>query len=178
MRTKKLMNDSFFINNENLSAVTYIDKLTPDLYFHYTKDSTQWKLSGNTPTLASNPIPENMEIFDTISLIIKQSRNVIDTRSTLCPANNNRDYVYTFTLYDIYIRPTYAPIQIELLIVGPYENITCIIPFGENSVTSNYVKIKNYELQGHCEQIIAGVDNVSIVTNNPLYVIILEPLTQ
>jgi len=60
MRTKKLMNDSFYSNNEPFSGITAVESLGTDLFFHYIKNiSGHWKLSGNTAALASGIIFED-----------------------------------------------------------------------------------------------------------------------
>ena len=60
MRVRKLMYDSFFVNNENFSGVTSVDSLTSDLYFHFTDIYTdKLKLSGNTFANASGIVVEN-----------------------------------------------------------------------------------------------------------------------
>lgn len=60
MRIRKLMYDSFYVNNESFTGVTSVDSLGSDLYFHYTKNTSgHWKLSGNTAALASGIIFED-----------------------------------------------------------------------------------------------------------------------
>jgi hypothetical protein len=60
MRIRKLMYDSFYVNEQAFSGVTSVDNLTTDLYFHFTDlDDTRWKLSGNTDALASGLILED-----------------------------------------------------------------------------------------------------------------------
>lgn len=77
MRTKKLMNDSFYSNNEPFSGITAVESLSTDLFFHYIKNTSgHWKLSGNTATLASGIIFEDSvttSIVVTPSTIIKYS---------------------------------------------------------------------------------------------------------
>lgn len=60
MRIKKLMNDSFYSNNEPFSGITAVESLGTDLFFHYIKNTSgHWKLSGNTANLASGIIFED-----------------------------------------------------------------------------------------------------------------------
>lgn len=62
MRIKKLMNDTFYSNSVSYSAVTSVDSLTTDLYFHFTDTGEdKWKISGNTAGRASGVILEDSD---------------------------------------------------------------------------------------------------------------------
>lgn len=71
MRIRKLMYDSFYVNDQAFSGVTSVDSLTTDLYFHYTDlNDSRWKLSGNTDATASGII---LEDSDTTSITVTPS---------------------------------------------------------------------------------------------------------
>jgi hypothetical protein len=63
MKAKKLMNDSFYSNNQSFSVVDSVDSLTSDYFYHFTDTSGNLKkLSGWTgkdPLNASGVIIEN-----------------------------------------------------------------------------------------------------------------------
>lgn len=62
MRIKKLMNDTFYSNSVSYSAVTSVDSLSTDLYFHFTDTGEdKWKISGNTVARASGVILEDSD---------------------------------------------------------------------------------------------------------------------
>ena len=44
MKSRKLIHDSFYVNNESFSGVT-INDLDEDLYYYYNKNNDDWKLS-------------------------------------------------------------------------------------------------------------------------------------
>jgi hypothetical protein len=90
MRIKKLMNDSFYVNSEDFTDVNSVDSLSSDLYFHYTKDSGHWKLSGNTAARASGVI---LEDSDTTAITVTPSSKTGATSETQQLAVVNQDDV-------------------------------------------------------------------------------------
>ena len=94
MRIRKLMYDSFYVNNEAFSGVTSVSALTSDLYFHYYKETDLWKLSGNTVDTASGPILENS---DTTSITINLTPGNL---SGLTKATGSTTYVLTVVNQD------------------------------------------------------------------------------
>lgn len=94
MRIKKLMNDSFYVNEEAFSGVNSVDSLTSDLYFHYTKDSGHWKLSGNTDARASGVILEDSHTTSIVATPHTFTSYVGNTVQ-LAVVNQNGDNVIT-----------------------------------------------------------------------------------
>lgn len=92
MRIKKLMNDSFYVNSEDFADVNSVDSLSSDLYFHYTKDSGQWKLSGNTTARASGII---LEDSTTTSITVR-----LDGLTGLTAATGSTSYTLTVVNQD------------------------------------------------------------------------------
>jgi len=67
MKWRKFMHNCFAANNEAWSGVTSMSGLTSDLYYHYSKLSAHWKLSGETLATASKPIFTDS---DTTSIVV------------------------------------------------------------------------------------------------------------
>jgi hypothetical protein len=99
MRIKKLMNDSFYVNSEDFADVNSVDSLSSDLYFHYTKDSGQWKLSGNTTARASGII---LEDSTTTSIVVTPHTftSYVGNTAQLAVVNQNGDNVITECVFN------------------------------------------------------------------------------
>jgi hypothetical protein len=95
MRIRKLMYDSFFVNNEAFSGITSVESLSSDLYFHYVKnESGHYKLSGNTATSASGVIFEDSV---TTSIVVTPSTFIGYTGDTRQLSVVNQDNVDVIT---------------------------------------------------------------------------------
>ena len=94
MKWRKFMHNSFAANNEAWSGVTTVDSLTSDLYYHYSKLSAHWKLSGDTVTTASTPIFEDSV---TTSIVVTPNPITGSTAGTQQLAVVNQDAVNVIT---------------------------------------------------------------------------------
>lgn len=98
MKAKKLMNDSFYSNNQNFSGVESVNSLTSDYFYHYTDTlGNLKKLSGWTGKDPLNPSGIIVEDYLTTSIVVSPTgwTGVSGTTKQLVVTNQNNINVTT-----------------------------------------------------------------------------------
>jgi len=133
MRAKKIMNDSFYSNNQKYSGVTSVNSLTSDLYYHFTDtDGNTKKLSGNTADIASGVILEDSY---TTSIVLSPTGVTAASGATQQLTVTNQNDINVTT------ECTFSGTSVEVTVVDYIGLVTLVGPATSTSVVVTHPDI-------------------------------------
>jgi hypothetical protein len=129
MKAKKLMNDSFYSNNQSFSGVDSVDSLTSDYFYHFTDTSGNLKkLSGWTGRDPLNPSGIIIENSYTTAITVSPTGRTAASGSTFQITVTDQNAVNVTT------ECTFSGTTASVTVVNYVGLVTLVGPAGSSSV--------------------------------------------